>query len=158
MARAGAYLRTNYRTTGLELDINAIGEGFLKGSWAGGSGIEGRQWGGLVMYSVNASTMGSGADKTSVAESCDFMSMTDVMASYWGANVWGGGFKMVPVWVGLRYAKTSMANIGGAGGWASASDSLIMVMVGGSGESAVASTQSARYVVVGFICSGPNVR
>jgi len=153
---AGQFLRTNYRVTGQQLDITAIGGGFQKGCARGGSGLEGKMWGGLIMYSVNATTMGSAIDKTSVAESCDWYSVPDIMASYFEPNAFGGGYKMVPVWVGIRYVKCSILNIGGGGGWASATDSLVAVIIGGSGASAVASTQSAYYQVVGFICSGAN--
>lgn len=36
----GQYLRTNYRVTGGLLDAVALGQGFIKGSWGAGAGID----------------------------------------------------------------------------------------------------------------------
>jgi len=141
----GSYLRTNYRITGKELDITAIGGGVPLSSWAAGAGTR-REFGGFVMGSV----------ATALA-SVYSLPATQVMASYYGETIAIGmdsGYKFVPIAFQLRIvgedASTSIHAM-----WATLDGSAAMVHVGGSGYSVLQSTVTLNFVYAGFIVSSP---
>ena len=141
----GSYLRTNYRITGKELDITAIGGGVPLSSWAGGAGTR-REFGGLVMGSVNA------------VDSVFSLPATQVMASFYGATIasaMNSGYKFVPIGFQIRYVVGSVTAPHPAGIWATLDDSAAMVLIGGSDVSQVTSSISAHFIYAGFIVSGP---
>jgi len=150
----GSFLRTNYRTTGAELDIDAIGRGFTRGSGYGGTGDYNLWWGGFVVFSFNGHN-GSAADQQSVIDSCYWVSVTDIFNSYYGAaRASLTGFKVMPVYAGPRYT-SAQAGAYARVGW-SVSDSLIFFKIGSQASLSVPnSTCSARIIAAGFIVSGP---
>lgn len=82
----GSYLRTNYRITGRELDIDAIGGGVFQGSWgyAGSGPGTRREYGGFVMGS---------ADYLSVNPTIGTFSM---LSMYYGSGWFGEGYRVFP--------------------------------------------------------------
>lgn len=84
----GSYLRTNYRISGRELDITALGEAVMQGSWgyaASGPGTR-REHGGLIM--------GSTASGASVNPTIAAYSM---MSLYYGSGLFDSGYKIFPI-------------------------------------------------------------
>lgn len=84
-----SYLRTNYRLTGRELDITAIGGGVVEGSWGGGPGTR-RAHGGFIMGSVN------------VLNSIYKQSAYGAMSAYYGEGAFGSGYKVWPIAIVVR--------------------------------------------------------
>jgi hypothetical protein len=84
-----SYLRTNYRLTGKELDITAIGGGIVEGSWGGGPGTD-RAHGGFIMGSVN------------VQNSIYQQSAYGAMSAYFGSGIFDSGYKIWPVNVVIK--------------------------------------------------------
>lgn len=146
----GGYLRTNYRTTGAQLDPTAIGGGYPYGSVMGGSNLEGRYWGGFIINSFSA-----------IDSVWQVMPLTDMIFSYWGAG-YDSGYRIVPIGIQLRYIDASATGSAGpCGCWFSMTDSTdstinIGVCIGGS-LSGAASSCSAAFIVAGFICSAPGI-
>lgn len=84
----GSYLRTNYRITGRELDITALGEAVMQGSWgyaASGPGTR-REHGGFIMGSMGG-----------VASVNPTISAYGAMSEYYGDGLFGSGYKIFPI-------------------------------------------------------------
>ena len=79
-----SYLRCNYRLTGKQIDIDAIGGGIALGSWGGGAGTN-RAFGGFIMGSINA-------NNSVITDSA-----YGAMSHYYGDGQFGSGYKVVPV-------------------------------------------------------------
>lgn len=82
----GSYLRTNYRISGKELDINAIGGGIALASYVGSAGTR-REYGGFIMGSISASVVGEGATITA----------SEAMSMYYGSALFGNGYRIMPI-------------------------------------------------------------
>jgi len=84
-----SYLRCNYRITGKEVDIDAIGGGIALGSWGGGSGTN-RAFGGFIMGSYNGPAYAT----------YHIISAYGAMSQYFGSGQFDSGYKIFPfaVW------------------------------------------------------------
>jgi hypothetical protein len=81
-----SFLRTNYRTTGKEIDIDAIGGGIVAGSWGGGAGTN-RPFGGFIMGSFNGS----------IYATYHIVSAYGAMSEYFGSGQFDSGYKIFPI-------------------------------------------------------------
>ena len=156
----GSYLRTNYKISGRELDIDAMGGGVALGSWGGGAGTR-REHGGFVMGSFNSAVL-------SVIHP---ISAYGAMSEYYGSTMFDSGYKIFPIIirnasvpadaitsVTYFYAATMTGStfyvIGNKG------SSLMLSAATQSGPvlgapSVFASNESAHFVWAGFVVSGP---
>lgn len=143
----GSYLRTNYRITGRELDITALGEAVMKGSWGyvgSGPGTR-REHGGLIMgsssaYSVNPTISAYGA-----------------MSEYYGGGLFGSGYKIFPI-AAHQHATGSAFQLQWSISATAAADSNIyfqMWLVSDSSTFTGLSGSSKEFMWVGLIVSGP---
>jgi len=80
-----SYLRCNYRITGKQLDIDAIGGGVALGSWGGGSGTN-RAFGGFIMGSYNGAAYAT----------YHVISAYGAMSQYFGSGQFDSGYKIFP--------------------------------------------------------------
>jgi hypothetical protein len=83
-----SYLRTNYRITGKEIDIDAIGGGVIAGSWGGGAGTD-RAFGGFIMGSFNGSAYAT----------YHIISAYGAMSQFYGSGKFDSGYKIFPFMV-----------------------------------------------------------
>lgn len=83
-----SYLRTNYRIGGRELDITALGEAVMQGSWgyAGSGPGTRREHGGLIMGSMG----GIGSVSPTI-------SAYGAMSEYYGSGLFDSGYKIFPI-------------------------------------------------------------
>jgi hypothetical protein len=158
-----SYLRTNYRLTGKELDIDAIGGalGESAGSFAGGPGTN-RPFGGFIMGSYNGAAYAT----------YHVISAYGAMSAYYGGGMFNSGYKIFPFMV-----KNASVPIGGTASvlyfynW-SVSGSLFNIIgikisgvsISGTGvtntnalgiASGFASGETIHIIWAGFIVSGP---
>lgn len=84
-----SYLRCNYRITGKQIDIDAIGGGIVAGSWGGGPGTN-RAFGGFIMGSYNGPAYAT----------YHVISAYGAMSQYFGSGQFDSGYKIFPfaVW------------------------------------------------------------
>lgn len=139
-----SYLRTNYRLTGGQLDIDAIGGGIPAASIFGGAGTLDRH-GGLIMGSF-ASEVDTYFDQSA------FGAMSDWYGSVF-ATMLDSGHRIMPMGAQVRLLITSVTNqlllTGSVAG-----DSRFRVYIGNSG-SLPTSTSSLGLVWWGLIISTP---
>jgi len=113
-----SYLRTNYRLTGAELDVDAIGGGFLQASNAGGAGT----WsphGGFILVSLPVSAsaiMDASAGITANRSGCYTLSTLGLLSLYYGSGVFGGGYVAQPIFVNAISSHLSVGSISVGGG------------------------------------------
>jgi hypothetical protein len=150
----GQYLRTNYRITGGKLDAIALGEGFIKGSWAAGAGVN---IGPIVMgsYSGTAATYGSTTGVISIEAG-------SALASFYGCDKVGdgSGYRIYPFIIQQRAElANSLAglNLGILKGSLSTSvgASQMLIWLGGSVYSTYGCDWSAHFNWVGLVVSTP---
>ena len=153
-------MRTNYRITGKELDVDAIGGGAVLGSWGGGAGTR-REFGGFVMGSFNSAVL-------SVIHP---ISAYGAMSQYYGDGLFDSGYKIFPIIirnasvpadaitsVAYFYAATMTGSTFYVVG--NKASSLMLSAATQSGPvmgaaSVFASNESAHFVWAGFVVSGP---
>ena len=156
----GSYLRTNYRRTGAQLDINAVGGGIAQGSWGGGSGTP-LAYGGLVMGSFNSAVL-------SIIHP---ISAFGAMSAFYGSGLFGAGYKIFPINVKNASAPNdAVASVQYIYHWTvtgsifyvigNKMSAYLISVTGLSGPvlgvpSAFASNESAHFVWAGFIVSAP---
>lgn len=160
-----SYLRTNYRLTGKEIDVDAIGGGVVAGSWGGGAGTN-SPFGGFIM----------GSFASTVLSALHPISAYGAMSEYFGGGQFGSGYKIFPfaIWdgsvplgggvsvnykylwsvsgslfwvIGLKFSEVLASVSGTAGVEATVIDRLV--------ATAFASNESVHIVWAGFIVSGP---
>lgn len=136
------FLRTNFTRTGGQ-PLTAIGGGFYKGSWGGGAG-NALPFGGFICGS------GKSSDVVSANPGMAF-SATEAMGSYFGANVYGGGYQIQVV--GLQLPLASVSNM--VGWTTSLSGSVTYIKIGGSAAAFIVSSYSLYVIWTGFIVSSP---
>lgn len=142
MVRQLGVLRTNYRKTGAELDLAAIGGGAYRGSQAAGSGTEGRWWGGHIILSHAVQTAAA-----YWAGSCQ-----DFLASAIGAAAATAGVAIIPYAINVKDWTCSVP-LGAQ--FASVSQCCVNFVFRGASTTAQTSTMSVHFVWAGFIASGP---
>jgi hypothetical protein len=98
------YLRTNYRRLTGFIPMDGIGGGIPKSSAAGGVGIDaGNPYGGFIWLEICCPIVNA-SDNASVAgiSSRAVVSTTDIMASFYGAGIFGAGYAFQPIVVYTR--------------------------------------------------------
>lgn len=143
----GSFLRTNYRQTGRELDLLAIGEGIPKSSYGGGAGFQ-RGYGGFIMGSFATELVGFYAQSAIGA-------MSNWLGSVYVTNL-DSGWRIAPIGYNLRLLTTSVAtDVGNIFmTYSAAGDSMFRFYPGQSGSFATSSS-SVGLVWWGFIISSP---
>jgi len=145
---AGGYLRTNYRTTGGQIDLTVIGGGKQYGSAAGGAGwaVMGRFWGGFVANSISG-----------VNSIFSIGPLTDIIYSWCGAG-FDSGYKVVPLGILIQRLNSVGATFPVGLNWSltDSTGSIICVYPHQGSISTVESSVSAAFILAGFICSTPD--
>lgn len=114
----GSYLRTNYRSTGGELDIIGIGGGILLASNAGGAGTK-RAFGGFILVSLPVSAsaiMDASAAVTANRSGCYTLSTYALLSLYYGTAEATVGCKAFPLWVAAISSHLSVGSVTVGGG------------------------------------------
>lgn len=84
-----SYLRTNYRVTGRQIDITAIGGALASvGSFGGGAGTA-REYGGFIM----------GSFASAVYSVIHPISAFGAMSQYYGSGKFGSGYRIFPIMI-----------------------------------------------------------
>lgn len=144
-----SYLRTNYRITGKELDINAIGGGVELGSYLGSVGTR-REYGGFIMGSISASVAGEGAT----------IEASDALSAYYGEGMFGAGYRIMPIVAHQVGTGTAFVVHGScdADGDSNMYFNFMALTVDGASNpipGVVVAGSEAHIVWAGFIISGP---
>ena len=159
----GQFLRTNYRRTGREINIDTLGKAFLLASGHGGAGTL-KPGGGIIYTSMS----GSFADAGASLSNCFAWSTIELLQSYYGDGIYGSGYRFLPVIVQIQSYSDTSAGVG-AGGASNAisrfhcinigtSDSVFWfsgVQVSATPTVSAMGSADARIIVFGFIVSGP---
>ena len=164
----GQYLRTNYRATGKEVDIDALGLAMLSCSRNAGPGTI-RPCGGLIFMSLSGAFCDVGGGTVMSGAFGD--STLGTLSLYYGSGNFGSGYLFLPVYMGtLSYSTKGVAanwigdnaaphfrvmNITTSGSVWMISAMKVSGALGGSGT--YASEVHARLLIFGFVVSGPNL-
>lgn len=152
----GSFLRTNYRQTGGEVDMVALGRGILLASAAGGAGTT-KPYGGMLVLSMSGSFNGAGAFTDSTY---------GTMSLYYGGAAFNSGYKFMPLIIqtlsigtvavtdlinGTSAPRFILANVTFNGSiWL-----ISAIKQSAAGSCTAASQVDARLLVMGFIVSAP---
>uniref|UniRef100_A0A6M3K537 Uncharacterized protein n=1 Tax=viral metagenome TaxID=1070528 RepID=A0A6M3K537_9ZZZZ len=161
----GQYLRTNYRATGKELDIDTLGRAIGLASAAAGAGTI-RPGGGLLFFSASGSFANDAVGLAAGASNVFANSTYGTLSLFYGSGNFGSGHLFYPIYIRtLSYstvANTDWVTNNSAPDFLpvnfATSDSVWMISamkVSATGSATVASQVAARLLVLGFVVSTP---
>ena len=164
---AGQYLRTNYRATGNQIDIDTLGKAIGLASAAGGAGTI-TPGGGLLFFSASGSFANDAVGLAAGASGVFANSTYGTLSLFYGSGNFGSGYLFMPAVVQFL-SISNWANTDMAGGDSSPNEQnrVINIATSGSiwrisamrvsatGTASAFSGVDARILVFGFIISAP---